>query len=134
MITALIIIAIVIAVATAAVCIVLVSHIINIQMQLNDVKKDFNLRLNNMAEGNQILTKQVRECQELIERGFKVTNYTPDWIGLPAYYFRDYTPTSEERDLLIERITERITNSPKKCFHYYGRAISKEEAVEILKR
>lgn len=69
-------------------------------------------------------------------RGFNVRNYRLNFFtdDNHEYYRGDYTPTSEEHDLLIERITERIMNSPKKCFHYYGKAISKEEAVKLLKK
>ena len=73
MITALIIFVIAIVVAFSAAILVIITRIINLQMRLNDVERDFNLRLNNMAEGNQILTKQVRECQELIDKANKRT-------------------------------------------------------------
>lgn len=73
MITALIIFVIAIVVAFSAASLVIITRIINLQMRLNDVERDFNLRLNNMAEGNQILTKQVRECQELIDKANKRT-------------------------------------------------------------
>ena len=81
-----------------------------------------------------ICSRYIAIREELIKRGFKVTNFVCNWAGIEPIYYKDYTPTSEERNLLIERITERIMNSPKKCFHYYGKAISKEQAVEILKR
>jgi hypothetical protein len=44
----------------------------------------------------------------------------------------DYEPTEEERKLLVERIKDRIVNGKKQYYHYYGRQISKEEAVEFL--
>lgn len=71
---------------------------------------------------------------ELAKRTFTPQDYIMNWKSVDLKYDNDYTPTSEERDLLIERITERIMNSPKKCFHYYGKAISKEEAVKLLKK
>lgn len=71
---------------------------------------------------------------ELHQRGFNVKYWGFKWWNIEERFNNEYTPTSEERDLLIERITERIMNSPKKCFHYYGKAISKEEAVELLKK
>lgn len=71
---------------------------------------------------------------ELAKRAFTPQDYIMNWKSVDLKYDNDYTPTSEERDLLIERITERIMNSPKKCFHYYGKAISKEEAVKLLKK
>jgi len=71
MTTALIITLIVIAVLFAAASLVIITRILNLQMRLNDVARDCNLRLNNMAEGNQILTKQVRECQEQVDEAMK---------------------------------------------------------------
>ena len=73
MITALIIFVIAIVVAFSAAILVIITRVINLQMRLNDVERDCNLRLNNMADGNQILTKQVRECQELIDKANKRT-------------------------------------------------------------
>lgn len=78
-----------------------------------------------------------RYCQiheELKRRGFNIANYHERWQNVPARYNNDYTSTVEERDLLIERISERIMNSPKDSFRYYGRIISKEQAVELLKQ
>lgn len=70
---------------------------------------------------------------ELAKRAFTPQDYLMNWKSVDLTYDNDYTPTSEERDLLIERITERIMNSPKKCFHHYGKAISKKEAVNLLR-
>ena len=74
-----------------------------------------------------------RECEN---RGFSPRSYEYNFIMPLKFvdFYNYYTPTSEERYLLIERITERIMNSPKKCFHYYGKAISKEEAVKLLNK
>ena len=69
---------------------------------------------------------------ELVIRGFNVGIYYDNWDTVPYIYSHDYTPTQEEHDLLVERITERIMNSPKKVWHYYGRPISKEEAIKLL--
>lgn len=33
---------------------------------------------------------------------------------------------------IIERITERIMKSPKKVWHYYGKPITKEQAIKLL--
>lgn len=43
-----------------------------------------------------------------------------------------YEPTTEEKTLLIDRISERIFASKKKHFHYYGRPIAKEKAIDLL--
>lgn len=44
----------------------------------------------------------------------------------------DYIPTEFDKKLLIDRISERINNSRKTYFHYYGKQITKNEAIEIL--
>ena len=73
---------------------------------------------------------------ECLARGFKVRCYFDNWLSDDnhEYFLGKYTPTEEEHKLLIERISDRIMNSRKKVWHYYGKAISKEEAVELLKR
>lgn len=67
-------------------------------------------------------------------RGFIVTDFIHNWDN--AYeirdYWNDYTPTLEERQLLIDRITDRIMHSKKRTWHYFGKAISKEDAVKLL--
>ena len=45
----------------------------------------------------------------------------------------DYQETGKEKQIIINRISEKIKNSPKEYFHYYHKQISKEEAIELLK-
>ena len=70
---------------------------------------------------------------ECCKRGFTVTDYSSNFRDIDSEYFNDYIPTSNERELLIKRITERLKNSPKSSWHYCGKKISKEEAIEMLK-
>lgn len=66
-------------------------------------------------------------------RHFWVDNYEENFVyGVPEEYQGSYTPTDEEKNLLILRIADRIMNSSKKSWHYYGKAISKEAAVRLL--
>lgn len=44
----------------------------------------------------------------------------------------NYQETGKEKQILINRISERIKNSPKEYFHYNHKRISKEEAIELL--
>lgn len=69
---------------------------------------------------------------ELSKRGFSLTNFAENWEKVPYEYTKDYFPSDEERQLLIERITTRIMESSKQTWHYYGTAITKEKAVELL--
>ena len=71
-----------------------------------------------------------KECEE---RGFNVPDYSPLWKVVERNScWRNYEPTEEERKLLVERISERIQNSPKEFFHYFGERITKERAIELL--
>lgn len=81
-----------------------------------------------------LLSRYWEILREASNRGFNVINYYTNWFGIDNEYWQDYKPTKEEEQLLIERITERITNSPKKCWHYYGKPITKEEAIKLLNK
>ena len=48
------------------------------------------------------------------------------------YKNNSYIPTDKENDLLVGRITTRILESSQ-IPRYYGKSISKNEAIEILK-
>jgi len=69
---------------------------------------------------------------ECCKRGFTVTDYSSNFRDIDSEYFNDYVPTSNEREVLIKRIRERLKNSPKLSWHYCGKKISKEEAIEML--
>lgn len=67
-------------------------------------------------------------------RHFHVEDYEKNFVtDIPDGYNDDHTPTSEERRLLFERITERIIQSRKKSWHYHGEHITKEQAVNLLR-
>jgi len=67
-------------------------------------------------------------------RQFNVEDYSFNWtIYLKSkMFFKDYIPKENEYNLLIERITIRINQSSKSNFHYFGKSISKQKAIEIL--
>ena len=72
---------------------------------------------------------------ELMDRGFSnITSYFDNWQhgDIDNRYWNDHTPTQEEHDLLIQRISQRIMESKKKCWHYRGNRITKEEAIKLL--
>lgn len=48
---------------------------------------------------------------ECIRRGFNVTYYGDAWNDVPDHLMGDYTPTQRDRELLLERIAERLSNS-----------------------
>ena len=74
---------------------------------------------------------------ECLKRGFNVTDYSSCWFRVKNrlyfdYNWRSYTVTTEEKKLLIDRISERIQDSKKEYFHYYGKQITKQEAIKLL--
>lgn len=74
---------------------------------------------------------------ECINRGFKVENYLENWkvynCSMDDYILNDYIPSKIDCDLIENRITERLLNSKKKYWHYFGKQITKEQAVNLLK-
>lgn len=66
-------------------------------------------------------------------RKFNITDYSSNFLKIDDKYMNDYIPTNDEYNLLKERITERINNSNKQYFHYYGKQISKIDACLLIK-
>ena len=81
---------------------------------------------------NFVLKRYIALYNECINRGFNVQNYSENWNYVKSEYMNGYEPTQEEHQMLVERITDRIVNGKKPYYHYYGRQMSKEEAVAIL--
>ena len=75
-----------------------------------------------------------RIYNELTVRHFNVTSYHSNFDNIEDKYSRQYQPTDEEKLFLIERITDRIRNSNKTCWHYNGNKITKDEAIHLLVR
>jgi len=71
---------------------------------------------------------------ECLKRNFKIENYLKNWDVYNDSEFKenDYKTIYEEQLVLSIRIEERINDSSKSFFHYYGEKISKEKAIEIL--
>lgn len=47
---------------------------------------------------------------ECIKRGFDVQYYGGAWDNVPINLMNDYTPTSKDRSIILERINERLNN------------------------
>ncbi len=97
MVIALIILVLLLAVMFAALGLVVTSRIISIQMRVNDIETDCNLRIDNMAEGNQILTREVRACQEKV-----------DAINQPLPSGKGKKPTTANRNKEILNQSQRL--------------------------
>ena len=107
---------------------------------LNRIPKDFCLGTGHVTF---FLDKQlfclIRYNQihnECSRRGFKVEYYAENWLKLENLMrkhncWNDYMPTGEERKLLQSRICERINTSAKPNFHYHGKIMTKNVAVQL---
>jgi hypothetical protein len=73
--------------------------------------------------------KRLREEAE--RRGFCVTDFSQNFEGLGEDE-EEWKPGTEDRKIIQERICQRVRESKKKVWHYYGRRITKEEVVEML--
>lgn len=72
---------------------------------------------------------------ECIKRQFEVTDYSGGWdMEKFQKYIRPevYEPSDEDRQLIIDRITERILSSRKTHFRYHHTDITKAQAIAIL--
>jgi deoxyribonuclease (pyrimidine dimer) len=47
---------------------------------------------------------------ECVKRGFNVQYYGDAWNDVPKELMGDYSPTKRDREILLERINERLTN------------------------
>lgn len=79
------------------------------------------------------MTRYMMIFNECKLRGMRVQCYAENFCDWDDEFFKTYRPTPEERDLLVDRITERIKANPKQTWHYYGKPISKDEAIGLLK-
>lgn len=79
-----------------------------------------------------ILARYGKIYLECLKRNLKVQNYTSNWNNIPKQYRFGYKPTVEEYGLLFGRIIKRIIESTKDHFHYYGKPITKEKAIDLL--
>ena len=71
------------------------------------------------------------ECHR---RNISLNDESYRWdIDQNSAFNSDYQEKKKEKQIIINRISEKIKNSPKDYFHYYHKQISKEEAIELLK-
>lgn len=107
----------------------------NIKFMSNDIPNKFKLGSGHVkffSNKHKYTFDRYNEIyQECLNRGFNVENYSSNW-GEVTKNSLDYIPTEFDKKLLIDRISERINNSRKTYFHYYGKQITKNEAIEIL--
>lgn len=72
--------------------------------------------------------------EECIKRGFAVADYSPNWEIYKQHpkYNKDYKETAEAIELLVERISERLTKSRQKP-RYYKKEVEITTAIKMIK-
>lgn len=102
----------------------------------NDAPKEFTLGNGHVIffanKGKFTLDRYNDIRNECIKRGFNVEDYSKNWLIYNE--LNDYNPTKNEFNILVERISERLLNTTKPYWHYYGKKISKEEAINLLNK
>ena len=74
--------------------------------------------------------RYIRLRQEAEKRGFDVTDFSQNFDGIDLG--TDYNPSENDRALIIERIHQRVRESKKVWWHYYGKRITKEEVIDRI--
>lgn len=71
--------------------------------------------------------------EECIKRGFNVTDYSDAFKDIPDEYYNDWDDNVKEvRDIVVERITERLNGMKEKDLKYYSEQKTAEELITIL--
>ena len=103
---------------------------------INKVPKKFCLGKGHVIffvdKGKFTLNRYKELYKECLKRGFNPTDFSSNWDICDDKYMNDYIPSVDDECILKDRIIYRILNSPKKNFRYYGRKITKDEAICIL--
>lgn len=68
--------------------------------------------------------------EEAERRGFDVTDFSQNFEGVDLG--ADYCPSETDRALIIERICQRVRESRKVWWHYYGKRVTKEEVCNRI--
>ena len=68
--------------------------------------------------------------EECIRRGFNPTDYSDAFNDIPSHLMNDYTPTEYDRQIVRERITERLKGMSNLRFN--RKPITIEEAINKL--
>lgn len=66
--------------------------------------------------------------KECLKRGINVEDYSDSYKDIPPHLFNDWQETKEARELLKERINQRLSES-KKPIRFYDKVVSLEEAL-----
>ena len=71
--------------------------------------------------------------EECIKRGFNVTDYSDAFKDLPEHLYNDWDDSSPKvKEIVSERIKERLLGMKLKDLKYYSEQKTAEELIEIL--
>ena len=62
---------------------------------------------------NYLKIRYISLYDECIKRGFNVTNFKNAFDDIPNEFMGDYIPTTRDRDIILERIAERLKANEK---------------------
>ena len=104
---------------------------------INKVPAEFTLGRGHMLfflyKSIYTLKRYLLVLSECHRRNISVVDESYRWaIYQNSAFNSDYQETEKEKQILVNRISEKIKNSPKEYFHYNHKRISKEEAIELL--
>lgn len=104
------------------------------KVDLKKIPKDFRLgHLHVVFFYNKVgfLKRHYEELTaECIRRGFNPTDYSDAFEGIPEHLMNDYEPTEYDRQIVRERITERLKTMQH--LKYNREPITVEEAINKL--
>lgn len=66
--------------------------------------------------------------KECLKRGINAEDYSESYKNIPPHLYNDWQETEEARQLLKERINQRLTES-KQTIRFYDRVVTLEEAL-----
>ena len=69
--------------------------------------------------------------KECVKRGFSIEYYGKAWDNVTSELMNDYSPTDSDRNILVERINERIEDMQKK--HYVKQRFDDISRLESFK-
>ena len=105
---------------------------------INKVPKEFTLGKGHILfflyKWMYTYTRYCNCIEELKKRDYNIKDERRRWDVYKDTYQEEFFSTGKEADIVKQRISERIENSPKEYFHYYHKRISKEEAIELLSK
>lgn len=71
--------------------------------------------------------RYIELTEECDRRGFTITDFSSSFEGLPSELYNDYIETPEDREILIERINERLQRMSN--LKYYREPIDLEDIL-----